>query len=72
MMKLKGYVKSETNKAILFEITSDENGFHLEGQTEWFPISHTRLPKKLYGKEISIYVHNWLYDSKIHVDEGEK
>ena len=68
MMKLKGYVKSETDKAILFEITSDEWGFHLEGQTEWFPKSHIKLPKRLYEKEISIYVQNWLYDSAIVLD----
>ena len=65
MMKLKGYVKHETDKAILFHITSDEEGFHLSGQTEWFPKSHIKLPKKIDNKEITIRVQNWLYDSKI-------
>jgi len=68
MQKLKGYVKTETDKAILFQITSDEWGYHLDNQLEWFPKSHIKLPKKLYGKEISIYVQNWLYDSKIIID----
>ena len=35
----------------------------------WFPKSKIKLPKKLYGKEISIYVQNWLCDGKIRVDE---
>ena len=69
MMKLRGYVIEETDKAILFQITSDECGFHLGGLTEWFPKSHIKLPKVLHGKEISIYVQHWLYDSKIPYDE---
>jgi hypothetical protein len=68
-MKLRGYVIQETDKAILFQITSDECGFHLGGLTEWFPKSHIRLPKVLHDKEIRIYVQNWLYDSKIPYDE---
>ena len=67
MMKLRGYLKNETDKAILFEITSDPGGVHLQGQTEWFPKSTIRLPKRLHG-EISIYVHNWFYDTKVIVN----
>jgi len=42
---------------------------HLNGQTIWFPKSHIKLPKKLHGKEISINVQNWVYDSNIRFDE---
>ena len=69
MMKLKGYVKVITDKAILFDVTEDSWGFHLCGLTIWFPKSHIKLPKKLHGKEISIYVQNWLYDEKTPFDE---
>ena len=69
MMKLKGYVKVETDKSIQFKITSDEEGFHLDGRTVWFPKSKIKLPKKIHNKEINIYVQNWLYDTKIRVDE---
>ena len=68
MIKLRGHVIIETDKAILFEITEDIH-LHLQGRMEWFPKSHIQLPKKLYGKEISIYVQNWLYDDKIRIDE---
>ena len=72
MMKLRGHIDIETDNAILFRITSDENGFHLGGKKEWFPKSKIKLPKKKDKKEISIYVPCWLYDSKIVVHERER
>ena len=70
MYRLKGDIVNETDRAILFRITSDEHGFHLDGQVEWFPKSKIRLPKKQQG-EISIYIPCWLYDDRIRVDETE-
>ena len=72
MMKLRGYIDVETDNAIFFHITSDEDGFHLKGRIVWFPKSKIRLPKKKDKKEISIYVPCWLYDSKIIVHESER
>ena len=46
-MKLRGHIEDETDKAIYFSITSDEEGFHLGGKTEWFPKSKIRLPKEM-------------------------
>lgn len=68
MQKLKGKIKVETDNAILFEITEDMEGFHLEGQTEWFPKSHIKMNKKVINGERIIYVQNWLYDDKIRID----
>ena len=68
MQKLKGRIEKETDKAIYFHITSDEWGFNLANQTEWFPKSRIKLPKKMYRKEISIYIPDWLYDSKRRID----
>lgn len=68
MQKLKGYVRAETDKAILFQITEDMQGFHLEGQTEWFPKSRIKMNKKVISGERIIHVQNWLYDDKIIVD----
>ena len=72
MMKLRGKINNETDEAILFHITSDEDGFHLKGRIVWFPKAKIRLPKNKHKKEISIYVPCWLYDSKIVVNESEK
>jgi len=69
MMRLRGYVKNETDKWILFQITRDMDGFHLDGLTLGFPKSQIKLPKKLYGKEITISIRNWLYDENIPYDE---
>ncbi len=71
-MKLRGHIEDETDKAIYFSITSDEEGFHLGGKTEWFPKSKIRLPKEMNEEEISIYIPCWLYDSKIVIRELER
>jgi len=65
MVKLRGQIIHETEKAVMFEITEDECG-RLDGQTEWFAKSHIKLPKKKEGT-ISIYVQCWMYDSKMKI-----
>lgn len=70
MVKLRGHVKHETEKAILFEVSEDIH-LHLNGLIKWFPKSNIRLPKILHGKEISIYVQNWFYNSLLPLREQE-
>jgi hypothetical protein len=71
MNKLRGTVMYETDKAIQFKITEDIL-LHLTGKTLWFPKSKIKLPKNLYKETISIYVPDWMYDSKVVVLEDER
>ena len=68
MMKLKGTIEHETDKAILFHITSDGEGCNLQGQTEWFPKSKTKMNKKIVDGQRIIRIPNWLYEDKIVVN----
>ena len=43
--------------------------FILDSLTLGFPKSQIKLPKVLYGKEITISIRNWLYDANIPHDE---
>jgi len=70
MVKLRGAIGRETPDAIEFHVVYDECG-QIDGQTEWFPKSRIKLPKKLKGT-ISIYVQNWLYDTKIKIDPNAR
>ncbi|GAG15613.1 unnamed protein product [marine sediment metagenome] len=63
MMKLKGTIIRETDKAIRFHVTEDLL-IHLQDGKYWFPKSKIRLPKHKEG-EITIYVQNWLYDATV-------
>lgn len=67
MMKLKGEIIRQTDKAILFGIEEDIY-LSLQGRTCWFPISKIKLPKRQKGT-INIYIPNWLYDSNIIVSD---
>ena len=69
MMRLRGYVKNETDKWIRFHITNDLDGFHLGGLTLGFAKGPIKLPKVLYGKEITISIPCWMYDANIPYDE---
>ena len=71
MTKLRGKIIAETDKAILFQIIEDEC-FHLQGQTEWFPKSHIKINKKTVDGKKIIYVQEWLYNSKIKIKECER
>jgi hypothetical protein len=68
MMKLRGYVIKETDKAILFAITEDIC-LHLRGLHIWFAKAPIRLPKRLHDKVISIYIPDWMYNEHIRYDE---
>jgi len=67
MTKLRGFVRKETAQAILFEIIEDDYRY-LQWKTLWFPKSRIQLPKHLYGKVISIYIPEWLYEK--HIPKG--
>ena len=69
MTRLRGYVKAETDKWILFQITKDLDGFHLDGLTLGFAKAPIKLPKILYGKEITISIPCRMYDANIPHDE---
>lgn len=71
MMKLRDRILNETDKAIRFQILEDEC-FHLQGQTEWFPKSKIKILKRKDGEIRTINVQNWLYDDKIIINEWER
>jgi hypothetical protein len=69
MVSLRGIILQKTDKAVLVHITQDIH-VHLRDKDEWFPLSKVKLKElKQQPGYCSLQVPNWLYESKIVVDE---
>lgn len=66
MIKIKGKIVGETNRALQLEVTEDEHS-QLTGKSIWFPKSQIRLDEK----EICISISEWLHEAKAN-EEKEK
>lgn len=63
---LTGYIKRETDKAVLFECTDNSE---LSNTEKWYPISQLKSIHRMRGNEPdSIEVADWLVQAKI--EEG--
>ena len=64
MMILTGELIQQTDKAVLFRI-DDDPLCNLNNRTEWFPKSEIKLTNIGRKKDDTLYLPDWLYDSKI-------